>query len=189
MGVRGPFGTHFTCKEGEHLAFLAGGYGAAPLYFFAHEAIAKGCTVEFIVGARRKDLLLFTDRIEKLKNVHLHVATNDGSAGHAGLNTEVLEEIVGKKLSTSSPINCIYTVGPEVMMLKAMKLAEAMGIEAQISVERYMKCGFGICGNCCVDGLGVPSCLEGPVMPLNKVLQLRDFGNYHRDKLGKKQYF
>ncbi len=184
VGVRGPFGTRFTCKEGEHLAFLAGGYGAAPLYFFAHEAIAKGCTVEFIVGARRKDLLLFTERIEKLKNVNLHVATNDGSAGHAGFNTDVLEEIVGKE-----KIDCIYTVGPEVMMHKAMKLAEAKGIDAQISVERYMKCGFGICGNCCVDGPGIPSCLDGPVMPLKTVLTLRDFGNYHRDKLGKKITF
>jgi dihydroorotate dehydrogenase electron transfer subunit len=52
-----------------------------------------------------------------------------------------------------------------------------------------MKCGFGVCGNCCVDGLGVPSCKEGPVMPLAKVKELRDFGKYHRDKLGKKQYF
>lgn len=184
VGVRGPFGTTFTCEEGQHLAFLAGGYGAAPLYFFAYEAVAKGCTVEFIVGARRKDLLLFTDRIEKLKNVHLHVATNDGSAGHAGFNTEVLEEIVNKE-----KIDCIYTVGPEVMMVKAMKLAESKKIDAQISVERYMKCGFGVCGNCCVDGLGVPSCLEGPVMPLEKVLKLRDFGVYHRDKLGKKIYY
>ena len=190
VGVRGPFGTRFTCKEGEHLAFLAGGYGAAPLYFFAHEAVAKACTVEFIVGARRKDLLLFTDRIEKLFSTSsasrssLHVATNDGSAGHKGFNTEVLEEIVGKE-----KISCIYTVGPEIMMFKAMKLAQAKGIDAQISVERYMKCGFGICGNCCVDGLGVPTCIEGPVMPLKKVLKLRDFGSYHRDKLGKKIAF
>src|SRR3989338_972131 len=67
VGVRGPFGSRFTCEDGEHLAFLAGGYGAAPLYFFPHHAVAKGCTVEFIVGARRKDLLLFTERISKLK--------------------------------------------------------------------------------------------------------------------------
>lgn len=184
VGVRGPFGTTFTCKKGQHLAFLAGGYGAAPLYFFAHQAIAMGCTVEFIVGARRKDLLLFTDRIEKLKNVNLHVATNDGSAGHSGFNTDLLEKILSEK-----KIDCIYTVGPEVMMVKAMHMAVSHKVDAQISVERYMKCGFGVCGNCCTDGLGVPSCIEGPVMPLKKVLKLRDFGNYHRDKLGKKQYF
>lgn len=184
VGVRGPFGSRFTCGEGEHLAFLAGGYGAAPLYFFAHEVVAKGCTVEFIVGARRADLLLFTERISKLKGVKLHIATNDGSVGYVGFNTDVLAQILEKET-----IDCVYTVGPEIMMFKAMKMADSKRIPAQISVERYMKCGFGVCGNCCVDGLGVPSCIEGPVMPLEKVKQLRDFGKYHRDALGKKQYF
>ncbi|MFA6024138.1 MAG: dihydroorotate dehydrogenase electron transfer subunit [Candidatus Gracilibacteria bacterium] len=184
VGVRGPFGTQFTCEKGQHLAFLAGGYGAAPLYFFAHQAVANACTVEFIVGARRKDLLLFTDRISKLKGVRLHTATNDGSDGYSGFNTDVLKKILGEE-----KIDCVYTVGPEIMMLKGMQMAEELGIDAQISVERYMKCGFGVCGNCCVDGLGVPSCIEGPVMPLEKVKQLKDFGNYHRDKLGKKQYY
>lgn len=189
VGVRGPFGKTFASEPGQHLAFLAGGYGAAPLYFFAHEAVKQGCTVEFIVGARRKDLLLYTDRIPALKGVNLHTATDDGSAGHHGYNTQVLEKIVEEFKGSENPIDCIYTVGPEIMMLKAAQLAEREGIDAQISVERYMKCGFGICGNCTVDGLGVPTCMDGPVMPLQKVLQIEDFGHYHRDDLGKKHYF
>lgn len=184
VGVRGPFGTEFTCESGQHLAFLGGGYGAAPLYFFAQKAVVQGCTVEFIVGARRKELLLFTDKIKSLKGVHLHVATNDGSVGYAGFNTDIL-----KKILDEQAIDCVYTVGPEIMMFKAMEMALNKKVDAQISVERYMKCGFGICGNCCVDGSGVSSCMEGPVMSLEKVLQLRDFGHYHRDHVGKKQFF
>ena len=184
VGVRGPFGTRFTCKKGEHLAFLAGGYGAAPLHFFAHEALAKGCKVEFILGARRKNLLIYTDRISKLKNVRFHLATDDGSTGYKGFNTELLKKIVQEE-----KIDRIYTVGPELMMAKGAQIAQENKIDAQISIERYMKCGFGICGNCCADGLGVPTCLEGTVMPLKKILKLRDFGKYHRDGLGKKHYF
>lgn len=189
VGVRGPFGTEFTCEPGQRLLFLGGGYGAAPLYYFAHKASAMGCTVEFVVGARRKDLLLYTERAEQLKNVNVHVATNDGSAGMEGFNTVLMEKVVADAEAEGRPVDCIYTCGPEVMMLKAMQLAVAKKMQAQISVERYMKCGFGVCGNCCVDGLGVPSCIDGPVMPLEKVLQLKDFGKYHRDNLGKKQYF
>lgn len=181
VGIRGAFGKRFSFNEGEHLAFLAGGYGAAPLYFLAREAEKKNCKVEFIVGARRKDLLLYTDRISKMKNVKLHVATDDGSEGHHGYNTQVLEKIV-----SSEKIDCIYTVGPEIMMYKAAILAKEKNIRAQISMERYMKCGFGICGNCCVDGSGVPTCVDGPVMYLEDVLKTRDFGKYHRDYLGKK---
>ncbi len=183
VGIRGPFGKPFEIK-GKHLALLGGGYGAAPLYFFAKEAAAQGCKVELIVGARRKDLLLYTDKISALENVTLHVATDDGSAGHHGYNTQVLEKIVNE-----SAVDCIYTVGPEVMMYKAAMLAKEKGIAAQISMERYMKCGFGVCGNCCVDGSGVPTCIEGPVMDLEEVLKTRDFGKYHRDKIGKKINF
>lgn len=184
VGVRGPFGTTFSCEPGEHLAFLAGGYGAAPLYNFALEAAKMGCTVDFIVGARSENLLLYTDRIQKIEGVTLHIATDDGSVGHHGYNTQVLEKVVAE-----GKVDCIYTVGPEIMMLKAAQLAEQNGIKAQISVERYMKCGFGVCGNCVVDGLGVPTCMDGPVMPLEKVQQIEDFGKYHRDHLGKKHNF
>lgn len=181
VGIRGPFGTKFVYKSGQHLALLAGGYGAAPLYFLAERASKAGCTIEFVLGARSKNLLLFVDRISTLANVTLHTATNDGSDGYTGFNTDLLAKIVSEQ-----KIDCICTVGPEIMMVKAVQLAQEKKLDAQVSVERYMKCGFGICGNCCVDGLGVATCTSGPVMPLEKVLQIPDFGKYHRDGLGKK---
>lgn len=184
IGVRGPYGKVFECKENEHLAFLAGGYGAAPLYFFAHEAVKKGCKIEFIVGARREDLLLYGDRIAKLENVNHHVSTDDGSAGHHGYNTQILAKILDE-----NEIDCVYVVGPEIMMLKGAEAAEAAGSRVQVSVERYMKCGVGVCGNCVVDGLGVPTCISGPVMDWEDVKKTEDFGKYHRDHLGKKYNF
>jgi dihydroorotate dehydrogenase electron transfer subunit len=181
VGVRGPFGTIFECEENEHIALLGGGYGAAPLYFFAHEAIKKGCTVEFIVGARSENLLLYTERAAELENVTVHISTDDGSKGHHGYNTQILGSLLEK-----GGIDAVYTVGPEIMMLKGAQAAEAAGSKAFVSVERYMKCGFGVCGNCVVDGLGDPVCLKGPVMPYEEVKKIEDFGNYHRDELGKK---
>ena len=184
VGVRGPFGKTFECEEGEHLAFLAGGYGAAPLYFFAHEAVKKGCTIDFIVGARTKDWLLYTERIPKLEGVTLHVSTDDGTAGHHGYNTQVLQQIL-----EGGDVDGVYAVGPEIMMLKGAQAGEAAGAKSFVSVERYMKCGFGVCGNCVVDGSGDPMCLRGPVMNYEDVKEIEDFGNYHRDDLGKKHSF
>lgn len=179
VGIRGPFGKKFKIEDGKHYAVLGGGYGAAPLYFFAKTA--QGNKIDFIVGARSKNYLLYTDRISQLKNVTLHIATDDGSVGSKGYNTEVL-----KKVLADEKIDCICTVGPEVMMYKAAMMAKEAGIDAQISMERYMKCGFGVCGNCCVDGSGVPTCVSGPVMSLEEVLKTEDFGKYHRNNLGKK---
>jgi dihydroorotate dehydrogenase electron transfer subunit len=184
VGVRGPLGTRFTFEPGQHLALLAGGYGAAPLYFLAREASAAGCKIEFIVGARRADLVLYTERAEVLPGVTVHIATDDGSAGHHGYNTQVLVQLLEKE-----DIDCVYTCGPEIMMMKAGEMAKAKGVAAQISVERYMKCGFGVCGQCVVDGLGVPTCISGPVMSRERVEEIEDFGKYHRDDLGKKHYF
>lgn len=188
IGVRGPLGTEFQIEDGKHYACLAGGYGAAPLYFFASEASKRGCKVEFIVGARREDLLLYTDMAAELDGVTVHIATDDGSAGHHGYNTQVLERLLSEG-ADGGKIDCICTCGPEIMMFKAMEMAKDASVDAQISVERYMKCGLGVCGNCVVDGLGEPTCISGPVMSLEKVLQIEDFGKYHRDSLGRKHNF
>lgn len=182
VGIRGAFGKKFDAHGIHNAAFLAGGYGAAPLYFFAKRN--PEMKIDFIVGARRKNLLLYIEKINQLKNVTLHIATDDGSEGQKGYNTEVLQKVLKEK-----KIDCIYTVGPEIMMYKAAIMAKEFEIRAQISVERYMKCGFGICGNCCVDGSGVPTCINGPVMELDDCLKSLDFGKYHRDKVGKKNYF
>lgn len=193
VGVRGPYGTTFAAKPRSRVVLVGGGYGAAPLYFFAREVVKKGCSVDFIVGARRKDLLLYTDRIKKLSHTRLHIATDDGSVGHKGYNTQILERLIGAK---KRAFDLICTVGPEVMMKRVSDLAFAAKIPAQISVERYMKCGFGICGNCCTDGdagactpAGWRMCTEGTVVDNVFVRKMTDFGKYHRGSEGQKMPF
>lgn len=181
VGVRGAYGKKFNYEPGQHLAMLAGGYGVAPLYFLAHKAGQDGCTVDFVLGSRSAEFLCYTDLVEALPNTTLHVATDDGSRGHKGYNTQVLEELLKE-----GNIDAVKTCGPEMMMKAGGDLAEKYGADAEISVERYMKCGIGICGNCSVDGTGAPSCLTGPVMPLEEVKKLTGFGKYHRDSLGVK---
>ena len=52
-----------------------------------------------------------------------------------------------------------------------------------------MKCGYGICGNCVVDPLGIRLCTEGPVVKNDVCVKIEEFGKYHRDALGKKHTF
>jgi len=52
-----------------------------------------------------------------------------------------------------------------------------------------MKCAIGICGNCTIDPLGIRLCLEGPVLAREQVVQLTEFGEYHRNAAGTKEYF
>lgn len=192
VGVRGPYGKPFAFKKGQRLVMMAGGYGAAPLYNLTLAAIKQGCKVDFVVGARDKSYLLYLERVKKLKNVKLHVATDDGSVGKKGYNTLILEELVaemkkgGKKVKK---IDCVYACGPEMMMKKISDICFAAKVDAQLSVERYMKCGFGVCGQCSVDPRGQRMCMEGPCVPNSVARKIVEFGKYHRDKTGKMHKF
>lgn len=182
VGVRGAYGRWFQYEDGEHLAVIGGGYGAAPLYYLAHEAVNRGCKVEFIVGARNAENLLFLDKARALKNTTVHVATDDGSEGYKGYNVPLLEKLMEEGLQ----VDRMLTVGPERMMLAVSDLALKHDIPCQVSVERYMKCGFGVCGQCTIDESGIPTCIKGPVMDHKLAREQAEFGKYHRDRVGRK---
>lgn len=199
VGIRGPYGTNYKFEKGDHLALLAGGYGAAPLYNVAVHAVKLGCRVEFIAGARNKDLLMYEARVKKLgeisdtkkgvktgakvAKVKYHACTNDGSKGFAGFNTVYLEELLKK----DKTINKILTCGPEIMMKKGAELAVKYKRESQVSIERYMKCGFGVCGQCVIDDTGLRVCKDGTIFDGKIALKFKEFGVYHRDSVGRKK--
>lgn len=184
LGIRGPYGTYFNFKEGEEIALVAGGYGAAPLYNLANVATKAGCKVDFIIGARSEDYLVYIDRLKELKNVELHIATDDGSVGIKGYSTVILEALLGEK-----KLDRIMSCGPEMMMKAVGEIGDEAGVNTQLSVERYMKCGFGICGQCTLDPLGIRTCVSGPVMNSKILNMLEEFGSYTRDDVGHKKYF
>ncbi|MDB4979248.1 MAG: hypothetical protein JWM56_1434, partial [Candidatus Peribacteria bacterium] len=170
VGLRGPFGTYYTWEPGEHIVMVAGGYGAAPMYFVAHEAVSHGCTMEVIVGARSKEHLLYIDELQALEHISVHVVTDDGSEGRKGFTTDILREIIAAckigdpTCKDGKPVHQIFACGPELMLKKVFDMAEEFGIPAQISMARYMKCGYGLCGSCTLEPLGIRLCVEGPIL-------------------------
>lgn len=197
VGLRGPFGTFYEWEPGQHIILVAGGYGAAPMYFVAKETVQHGCTLEVIVGARSKDHLLYVEELESLPHVSLHIATNDGSEGYKGYNVDILEKLLiscprdshGAQNEECSPIDQVFACGPEMMLKRVSEITAKYEVPSQLSLERYMKCGYGICGNCTVDPLGIRLCVEGPVIKNTQCLLIHEFGKYHRDDLGKKHDF
>lgn len=192
VGLRGPFGTYYQWDSGDHIVLVAGGYGAAPMYFVASEAVKNGCTIEAIVGARSKEHLLYLEELEELQHCSLHVSTDDGSMGHKGYNTQVLDQLLAVAADPNAkdpPIDQVFACGPEMMLKSVLTVCDTYKTPCQLSLERYMKCGFGICGNCCVDPLGIRLCTDGPVMSGDICRQITEFGQYHRDDLGKKHVF
>ena len=63
-------------------------------------------------------------------------------------------------------------------------LCEKHGVECQAALERYMKCGFGLCGQCaCGDQL---VCQDGPVFGSAALRRMEEFGRSARLKSGRK---
>ncbi len=185
VGIKGPLGTHFNLK-GKNIALVGGGYGAGPMAFLAEQAIKtdfKKENVHYVIGARNKDLLLFEDRVKKT-GAQIHVATDDGSKGHKGYVTEVLNQLIEE-----NKIDMIYCCGPELMEKAVFDIAVEKNIDCEISIERYIKCGIGVCGSCTVDPLGICMCKQGPVVNKELAKKITEFGVYHRDATGKKIYF
>jgi len=179
LGIRGPYGHGFKLK-GKKICLVGGGYGIIPLALLSEKAKKKRIKVTTIIGAKTKNDLFFLNRLRKSSKVL--ITTDDGSLGRKGFATDALKDFLKEE-----KFDCVYTCGPEIMMKRVFEICENNGIECQISLERYMKCGFGVCGSCCLDDALV--CKDGPVFNSDQLRRLSEFGKFNRNKSGSKVYF
>lgn len=159
LWFRGPFGTGFRLT-GRHTLLVGGGYGSAPLGFLCRRARAVGVRTVLAVGARTVADLLVT-RNARAHADELHRATEDGTAGTRGRVT-----VLAERLLQDAVFDQVFACGPNAMLDAVRDLAARYGVGAQLSYERYMRCGLGICGSCEQDGLLV--CRDGPVLHVPK---------------------
>jgi dihydroorotate dehydrogenase electron transfer subunit len=179
LGFRGPYGSTFSIQEnGKKIALVAGGYGMAPLAFLAQESVKNNIDVHLYIGARNKDELLYAPWMEEI-GVQIHPATDDGSLGYKGFNTDLFSQ----EVYDLHP-DFVYTVGPEIMEMKIANLCYEKKIPFEVSLERFMKCGFGLCGQCSVDPTGWRMCVEGPVLNGEDLKKVTEFGHHHRTASG-----
>jgi dihydroorotate dehydrogenase electron transfer subunit len=180
VGLRGPFGNTFTLKEGKIL-MIGGGTGIAPLLFLSRKLASKTPKLIFVIGAKTKEELLFTDRLGAIcSRGNLVATTEDGSYGIKCLATTPLESLLAKE-----KFDMIYTCGPELMMLKAFVLAEKHRIAIEASLERLMRCAIGLCGSCVVGKYRV--CRDGPVFTSSQLREVeKEFGVSKLDFNGKR---
>ncbi len=175
LGVRGPYGSAFEVPGPAVL--LGGGIGIAPIRFLARELERAGRSAPILLGAQRWDDHVFIDDFERLG---ARFATDDGSLGHHGFVTDLLPVL------QLEPATTLCACGPEPMLLGVRRAAADLDLPVQLSMERYMKCGLGICGQCCMDGSGVRCCVEGPVLDGELLAGITELGAKHRDGTGRR---
>ncbi len=163
--VAGPLGnpSDFMAMSKEELAgeryvFLAGGVGTAPVYPQAKWLHENGIPVDVIIGARNKDLLIYTDKMKEVCD-NLYLCTDDGSFGFHGLVTAQLEAVCAERGYTH-----MVAIGPMIMMKFATLTAKKLGLKATVSLNTLMVDGTGMCGACRVSigGKMKFACVDGP---------------------------
>jgi len=179
IGIRGPYGNGFTLK-GKRLLFVGGGTGIAMLAPAIEEACKKKLETTVIIGAKTQNQLFFEKRIRRCGATVL-VSTDDGSTGYKGYASAL-----AKNALKEEHIDAVYTCGPEPMMKTLLSYCKTIPFQA--SLERYMKCAIGLCGQCCI-GKGLRVCLEGPIFDGATLRTIKDFGSYRRDAAGRKILF
>ena len=154
--VRGPYGNPITPPENAKIIAVAGGTGLAAVYQVARDF---GNT-EIFFGARSAERLYFEKESAKVSN--LHIATDDGSRGHHGVITELLEEYLSELPEDELGSLVFYNCGPAPMVHAAEEIERKYSSPERIynAIDYLTKCGVGICGACdapdgrrlCVDG-------------------------------------
>ena len=175
IGIRGPYGRPYSL-EGKRILLVAGGTAVAFLAPLAEKAKERGMEVVFALGARDREKLVFTGR---LRSVELHIATDDGSLGYHGFVTDLAKELMDER-----DFDMVYACGPEIMLYHFFRTTQDMGVKVQFSLERFMKCGIGICGSCAIGPYLV--CRDGPVFTEKEIVRMPEFGSFMRDATGRK---
>lgn len=177
LWVRGPLGHPFHLPrraaqvDQAGLLLVCGGYGVAPMHFLAQRALAVGWPVTVVVGARLASDVVYAERFRAL-GARVVVTTDDGSLGREGLAPDVARQLLEEGAYCG-----VYACGPEPMLAALEDLLQELGIPGQLSYERYMRCGLGVCGSCSRQGRLV--CRDGPVQELGPETQARQ--NVRRD--------
>lgn len=182
LGLRGPYGRGFEIK-GSNILAIGGGIGMAPIASFVSSAKMLGVNVDVVSASMTESELLFVDRMKKT-GARVLTCTDDGTCGFQGFATDRVEGLL-----EASSYDMAVTCGPELMMKGIFDIMEAHHIPTQFSMERYMKCAMGLCGQCCVDNEGWRVCVEGPVFWSHELKMITEFGKYHRDASGSRNYY
>ena len=178
LDVMGPIGNGFSIDPGsKKILIVGGGIGIAPLLALAEKSYTEAREVRVLIGAAKKNMVISEKSIENL-GVKVEAATDDGSYGHKGFVTELLEKTIKEGWLPDQ----IFACGPKLMLKKVSDMAARCNTPCQVSLEERMGCGIGACMTCVCkirikkqqankeDYQYKRVCIDGPIFEANEVI-------------------
>jgi ferredoxin--NADP+ reductase len=161
--IAGPLGVPSEIKNFGNVLCIGGGVMTAPLYWQVRALKEVGNNVTSIVGARKRDLLIFETAMKNSSN-DFFVATDDGSKGFKGLDFL-------KKLLKTKRFDRAIVMGPVITMKIVSEMTKPFDITTMVTLTPIMIDGMGMCGVCrvTVGGETKFACIDGPEFNGHKV--------------------
>ena len=181
FALRGPYGNGFPMKqyEGQNLIVVAGGIGLIPLrsvIIYALHNRARYGKIQVFYGSRTPRDLMYVENLKEwqsTKGFECYLTVDKGEADWTG-NVGVVGSLF-KKPGVQVPVDntIAFVCGPPIMFRFVLADLAKMGFQDNnivSTLERYMKCGVGKCGHCCIGVAYV--CTDGPVFSLEQIRKL-----------------
>ncbi|MBB5347408.1 sulfide/dihydroorotate dehydrogenase-like FAD/NAD-binding protein [Desulfoprunum benzoelyticum] len=156
--VIGPLGKATHLEKVGKVICVGGGTGVAVLHPITRGLKEIGNDVTCIIGARTKDLLILEDEMKKASH-DLRVCTDDGTYGHHGFVTQVMQEVLD-----AGDVKLVVAIGPVPMMKAVSKITKDYNVPTMVSLNPIMVDGTGMCGGCrvTIGGETKFACVDGP---------------------------
>jgi dihydroorotate dehydrogenase electron transfer subunit len=170
LDILGPLGRGFSILDSRSSVLVGGGIGIAPLLFLAEKIKMRNSESRILVliGAKTKKEILGKKEFKHLGG-EVKISTDDGSEGFKGKVSQLLNNLLS---SLNSQATTIYACGPKPMLKEIALLSCRYNIKAQVSLDEYMACGFGVCLGCAVKTVSGYKmvCKDGPVFSAGDIV-------------------
>lgn len=168
LNVVGPLGNPTEIKKIGRVICVGGGTGIACIYPIIKAMVQAGNEVISVIGAQTASLLILEEEIETVSH-QTFVATDDGSKGHHGFVTDVLQGLI--KEYGGKAVDEVILIGPAPMMKAGAEVTRPYGIQTYASLNTVMVDGTGMCGGCrvFVNGEMRLTCIDGPEFDAHEV--------------------
>jgi dihydroorotate dehydrogenase electron transfer subunit len=177
LSLVGPLGKGFILPvQPANICIIGGGMGIAPLFYLTKQLsvnLPSGSNLKVMIGAAKAGELVVLQKDFQSLGASVHMATDDGSAGHHGLVTDLLK----KELPTAFKWQ-VFSCGPHPMMKAVATYCQKKGWPCQVSLETLMACGVSACLGCAIPGSHQQNnnlepylhvCKDGPVFEAGEV--------------------
>ena len=201
IAVWGPLGNGFGPPPAGPVVLVAGGIGQTPFLALGRSWLGQAVmetsqrwhgarcpcgamaatsssqpgssrsAITLLYGVRTAALLAGVDDFRRA-GIEVELATDDGTAGHHGFVTDILDRRLERGDRPARVVGC----GPPAMLATLAKIVRQYDVPCEVSLENHMACGFGACFSCVApirqaDGSTDLRrvCVEGPVVSADLV--------------------